>query len=423
MASRILVVAAKLGYQIRSFDQAAGRLGIDLRLASDRCHVLDDPWGDRAMAVSFDDPARSANEWIGGMKDARFDGILAVGDRPALFAAHLADALQLPFHPPAAVAAARNKFASRERFRGADMLTPEYFRVALNGSPESEAARASYPCVLKPLGLSGSRGVIRANDSAEFVGAFQRIRRLLSDPDIRRFQDPQDGLILVEEYIPGREFAVEGVMTRGEFRVLAIFDKPDPLEGPFFEETIYVTPSRESETVQQAIAASTANAARALGLYHGPVHAEMRVNDRGVWMLEAAARPIGGLCSGALRFVGDASGSVMSLEEYLLRHAAGEELSSVSREAAASGVMMIPVPEAGVYTGVVGIERAMARAGITKVVMTAKEGETLLPLPEGSGYPGFLFGRSERPEDVETALREAHACLHLCISAALPITR
>jgi len=429
LKSHILLVASKLGYQIRSFDEAASRLGFRLSFASDRCHVLDDPWGDRAVAVSFEDPAAP----LEGIAEAMFDGILAVGDRPALAAAHLAESLGLSFHPPAAVAAARNKFLSRGCFRSAGMKVPKYLTIPLEAQTNtlpyaSQAARLEssgigFPCVLKPLGLSGSRGVIRANNPSEFDNAFGRIRKLLDHPDVRQFHDPQDRLIQVEEFIPGREFAIEGIMTRGSLQVLAIFDKPDPLDGPFFEETIYVTPSRESSSAQAALIEATEQAVAALGLYHGPIHAEMRLNDDGVWMLEVAGRPIGGLCAGALRFCqGDHSHS-FSLEELLLRHAASQDLRGVAREPAASGVLMIPVPRPGVYTGIVGVESALACPGVTRCEITAKEGQSLLPLPEGAGYPGFLFARGERPEHVELSLRKAHACLALSISPVLPIVK
>jgi biotin carboxylase len=304
------------------------------------------------------------------------------------------------------------------------MLVPDYLAIPVDaGADQIREAARSFPCVLKPLGLSGSRGVIRANDFAEFDTAFARIRKLLNDPEIRRFHDPQDRLILIEEFIPGREFALEGVMTRGALQRLAIFDKPDPLNGPFFEETLYVTPSREDAATQTAMSDATECAIAALGLYHGPIHAEMRVNERGVWMLEIAARPIGGLCAGALRFEDKAGGTPFSLEELLLKHAAGRDVTRIRREAQASGVLMMPVQKAGVYTGVVGVESALARPGIESCVITAKEGQVLLPLPEGSGYPGFLFARGLRTEDVERSLREAQDCLTLAVSPVLPIAR
>ncbi len=390
---RVLLFAATTGYQVREFAGAAARAGIDLVLATDRCHVLENPWGDGAVPMQFEDLVAARGP---------FDGIVAVGDRPALAAAEAAGKLGLPFHPAGAVIAARSKFESRERFRSAGLLTPEY---RLNEPP------LRYPCVLKPLGLSASRGVIRANDEQEYVAARRRIQKILE-------HEEQQG-ILAEDFIPGREFALEGVVTRGKLHVLALFDKPDPLDGPFFEETIYTTPSRESRQIQAKIVDTTQQAIASLGLNHGPIHAEMRVNDQGVWMLEVAARPIGGLCSRVLLFQNGAR-----LEEILLLHALGGDVSRLRPAGGSHGVMMIPIPEGGVFRGVEGIEEARAVNGIEDVVITVKQGQELLPLPEGASYLGFIFHRSENgPEVVERALREAHSKMRFLVSPALPVVR
>jgi len=233
--------------------------------------------------------------------------------------------------------------------------------------------------------------------------------------DIRMAREAQNEYVQVESYIPGREFAVEGIVTRGAPRILAVFDKPDPLEGPYFEESIYVTPSREAEAVQQAIRGAVEKAARALGLYHGPFHAELRYNESGPWMLEVAARPIGGLCSKALRF-----GAGMPLEELVLRHAMGEDISGLALASGASGVMMVPIPRGGIYEGVTGVEAAREAAGIEDIIITAKPGQELVPLPEGAAYLGFIFARGGEPVEVEKALRTAHAKLDFRIAIALP---
>src|SRR5258708_6325776 len=306
-SKRVVLVAATTGYQTRMFSEAAERAGVDLVLATDRCHVLEDPWGDQAIPVRFDDPVGAARllEEAGPV-----DGIVAVGDRPAYVAAVVAAKLGLRFHPPEAVAACRNKFLARQRFRDAGMLVPDFYLIPVGDEP---AGARVYPCVLKPLGLSASRGVIRADDDGEFVAAFRRIRAMLDhESEVGRLESARtSGLrpgrpiknrpqaeslpyILIEGFIEGREFALEGIVTDGRLDVVALFDKPDPLDGPFFEETIYVTPSREPAAVQKDIVDTTARAIAALGLTNGPIHAGMRVNGRGVWVLEVAGRPIGG---------------------------------------------------------------------------------------------------------------------------------
>jgi biotin carboxylase len=319
-----------------------------------------------------------------------------------VLAAEAAQMLCIPFHPPAAARACHDKYLARQLYQAAGLRVPSFFRAPLTDDPRTLARRAPYPCVLKPLGLSASRGVIRANTEEEFVAAFARIRKI------------GEQHLQVESYIEGREFAVEGLVTDGRFQAFAIFDKPDPLPGPYFEETIYVTPSREPSDVQQALLETAARAVRSLGLSHGPVHAELRYNAAGAWMLEAHARPIGGLCARALRCEG-----AVALEELILRHAIGEDVSQARLESGASGVMMIPIPKGGMYESVDGVERAAGVAGIEDVIITAKPGQRLIPLPEGSSYLGFIFARGDSAAQVEKALRQSHAELRFHIATAL----
>ena len=403
IAMRVLVVASKIGYQTQAFVEASARLGYSVQLATDRCHHLSDPWGDGALALDFDHPQP--------LEGQRFDGIIAAGDAAAAAASVIAEGLGIPFHPPSAVAAARNKYEARLRFAAAGLPVPRFRRIAIDHAAPEMAGE--YPVVLKPLGLSASRGVIRANNHAEFLAAFVRIRALLQRPEILQHRQEMDRFIQVEEFIPGREYALEGLMTAGRLQMLAIFDKPDPLDGPFFEESIYVTPSRAPD--QAAMIAAVDRAIAALGLTHGPIHAEVRVNDRGVWMLEVAPRPIGGLCARALKFESGAG-----LEEILLRHAVGDHHAQEKLRRGGSAVMMIPIPKRGIYRGVSGVEEALATQGIEGLEVTAMAGNELTPLPEGASYLGFLFARGERPAEAEAALREAHGKLRFQISEILP---
>jgi biotin carboxylase len=273
--------------------------------------------------------------------------------------------------------------------------------------------------VVKPLALSGSRGVVRADTPAELAAAFDRLRRLLAARDVRLERDEAHNQVLIEGFVPGAEYAVEGLLTHGTLQVLAVIDKPDPLDGPFFEETIYRMPSVAAPEIQARIIDAVGAACRAIGLRHGPVHAECRVESGRnpcVFTLEIAARPIGGLCSRALRF-----GSGLSLEDVLLRHAIGEDVSSYCREEAASGVMMIPIPRRGVYRRVEGVDAAREVDGIEEIRITAKPDTTLVPLPEGKSYLGFIFARAARPEAVDRALREAHARLQFIVDREVAV--
>ena len=390
---RVLLVAATTGYQTRAFSEVAHRIGFELVLATDRCHVLEDPWRDNAVALRFDEPDEGIEQIVAR---GPFDGIAAVGDRPAYVAALAASRLGLPFSPPHAVLATKNKFLARQKFRAQGLLTPGY---ELFNAP---TGARRYPCVLKPLGLSGSRGVIRANDPAEFAAAFARIKQIAAEPSV-----------LVEDFIPGHEYALEGILTEGRLRALALFDKPDLLDGPFFEETIYVTVPMDA-----TIAETTQRAITALGLTQGPVHAEMRVNEEGVWMLEVAARPIGGLCSTVLRFRGG-----RTLEELILRHAVGEDVAEARLDEGAHAVMMIPIPRAGIYIGVSGVEDGCEVPGVEDIVITAKQGQEMLQLPEGASYLGFIFARAETAEGAVQALRDAHSRLKFEFAAKLPVVK
>jgi biotin carboxylase len=419
---RVLILSSKLGYQTDGFAEAAEKLGVEARFGTDRCHKMDDPWGDAALALHFENPreaaqeiARAFNDGVAGEKAV--DAVLALGDRPTVTAAFAAEVLGIAGNPPAAAEICRSKLRQRETLRAAGVRVPEFFSFAVSDRLADVVARVKFPCVVKPLSLSASQGVIRTNDGDEFAEAVRRIRLLMESPEIQVLREPGRDQLLVETYIPGREVAVEGLIAGGRLRVLAIFDKPDLLEGPYFEETIYVTPSRLPAEMQKAIEDCAGNAVRALGLTTGPVHAELRVNENGPWVLEVAPRPIGGLCSRALRFGVDR----ISLEELLLRDALAMPGGDAERESAASGVMMIPVPQSGVFDGVEGIEAAESVPGVTEIQITARLHDYVAAWPEGSSYLGFIFARGDSETEVEAALREAHAKLQFRFSPRLAV--
>jgi len=420
---RVLVFASKLGYQTRSLDEAARKLAVDNVFVTDRCHQLDDPWGDRAIAVHFESPDAAAYAVLEAVRanGQAVDGILTFGDRPAVAAAYVARGLALAYNHPAAVQACRSKLRTREVFRDAGLPGPWFRTIALHPPPEPALLGISYPCVLKPMSLSASQGVIRANTREEFVGAAERIRKLLASPEILATREANLDQVIVEGYIPGREVALEGLLTDGQLRVLTIFDKPDPLEGPYFEETIYVTPSRLSQSELRDVERCTRDAVRALGLTQGPIHAEFRINEQGVWPLEVAPRPIGGLCARALRFQHLDDGGLIGLEELLLRHALHLPGADWPRESEASGVMMIPVPRSGILEKVDGDDHARAIPGISELQITARLHDHIAAWPEGSTYLGFLFSQAQSPEEAESALRAAHAKLRFTISPRLAV--
>ncbi len=410
MTNRILLLLTAHTYRAAPFLAAAERLGIEIVTAVDLPPQLAAQW-QVTLGLDYRDPDTAVAAITAYAQSHPLAAILAVDDSGTLLAARAAAALGLPHNNPAAALAARNKLVMRQMLHTGGVPVPAFQPFTLADNPAHIAAQVSFPCVVKPLELSGSRGVMRANDAQELTAAIERLRRILL-----RLSPQPDQPFLVEDYIPGVEVALEGMLDNGELHPLALFDKPDPLEGPFFEETIYVTPSRLPTAVQQAIFTRTAQAAAALGLRTGPIHAELRVNDDGAWLVEMAGRSIGGLCSRTLRFGVDAS-----LEELILRQAAGLGLADAVRQEIASGVMMIPIPEAGLLRAVAGEEAAAAIPLIESVEITAPLHNPLVPLPEGESYLGFIFARGESATAVEAALRAAHQQLHFTISPMLTI--
>jgi biotin carboxylase len=411
MRRRVLLLMPATTYRAADFLAAAAALDVDVTVGTDQSQTLEEAAPGGSIRLDFRDPAASTRRIVEFSRRFPLRAVIGVEDETTLVAATAAEVLGLPHNPAEAARAGRDKHRMRLLLREAGLKGPEFWRFSLAEEPGAAARRVSYPCVLKPLFLSASRGVIRADDPAGFLRAFQRVREIVLRPEVAGKGGDAAGFVLAECYIPGREVAVEGLLSGGSPRVLALFDKPDPLEGPYFEETLYVTPSRMPRETQEEIEATVGRAAAALRLREGPLHAELRVNDEGVWPLELAPRSIGGLCSRALRF-----GAGISLEELILRHALGLEVGSLVRERSAAGVMMIPIPGGGVLREFGGAEKARQVRGIESVTQSIPLGQEVLPLPEGSRYLGFIIARGETPEEVEEALRRAHRRLSIVVS-------
>ena len=394
---RVLLLMAAKTYRAKAFMTAARRLGVDVVVGSDERGPLSRRANGSQIGLDLGRPDRSAARIVQVAEERPFDAIVNVDDATTVVAAQAATRLGLVSNSVDAARITRDKYLARRALQRAGLPYPTSRRITVDADAAAEARRAPYPCVLKPVAQSASRGVIRANDPAEFSIAFERIAEMLAaDGHGQRH-------LVVEAFIPGPEVALEGLLDRGTLRVLALFDKPDPLDGPYFEETNYVTPSRHPEAAQQAIVETVERASAAFGLRHGPIHAELRLSPDGPVILEVAARSIGGLCSNALRF-----GVDMSLEELILRHATDLEIPTYQREQQASGAMMLPIPRGGILRRVIGQEDALAVPLVEGVEITIPIGQPVVPLPEGDRYLGFVFARGQTPEEVEAALREAH---------------
>ena len=437
---RILLLLPTRTYRATDFLDAALKLDVEIVIGSEAAATTADISPRQSLVLDIAAPTVATQAILEFAQTYPITAIVGVDDDTTLLATTASAALGLPHNPVASAKATRNKYLLRDTLARKGVSVPAYQRFSISEDPTKIVGvghviqgmdlvysqtkspnpygthtKVTFPCVIKPLSLSASRGVIRADTPAEFVEAFQRTRKLL-----HTLQETTDGIspespsqyLLIEDYIPGIEVALEGILLDGDLKVLALFDKPDPLEGPFFEETLYITPSRLSEDIQETLYNATAEAANALGMQHGPVHAELRYNDDGAHLIEIAARTIGGLCSRTLRF-----GTGMSLEELVIRHAIGQPVEALQREQQAAGVMMIPVPKAGILGEVRGKTQAYHVDGIVEVNITIPIGGEVVPLPEGARYLGFIFARAETPEAVEAALREAHRRLAFVILA------
>ena len=441
----VLLLTATRSYHAADFVAAAARLGVPCVLGTDRCHVLAGRWrSDDAHALDFRDPDAAAAAIAALHAATPLAGIVPTAEHTAIIAARAAARIGLPDNPVEAAERAGNKHRLRLCLRSAGLPQPRFALVSTDAGDDAvddafTAAGLTYPVVVKPLHLSASRGVMRADDRADRDRCLHRLRALLRDPEVVAIDPEAARSILIERFVPGPEVAFEGLLTAGALRTLALFDKPDPLDGPCFAETIYVTPSLQPAAVQDAIARAVTDAARAMGLREGPVHAELRLPP--AWpahdtahdhapaagspvaptpvVLELAARMIGGLCHRTLRL-----GAGIALDELVIAHAAGRDIDFSARLPArrahtAGGVYMLPVPRAGVLRAVRGQDAARAVPGVQDVVITARPGDVLVPLPEGRSYVGFVFAAGSAPARVTAALRRAVACIELDIAGLL----
>lgn len=401
---RVLILAPHGSYRLAPFVNAAAALELAVVVGSESRFALG-TLGAQAVRVDFDQPDGVLDRLLAMHRAAPFVAVVGTDDVSTELAALVSERLGLPHNPVDSTRIARRKDLARERLAARGVRVPAYRFLDRRQDLKAQITGLGFPVVAKPVALSASRGVIRADDPASLAAAVRRIGMLLNET-----RDPTEASrILVERFIPGSEVALEGLLYRGRLQVLAVFDKPEPLNGPYFEETYYITPSSLDQGQQKALRETVQAACEAYGLREGPVHAECRINGEGVWILEVAARTIGGSCARLLQ-----SGLGMSLESLVLRHAMGRRVDH-HQLLGAAGVLMIPIPQAGVLKRVEGVLAAERVPGIEEVRIEVREGYELVPLPDGSSYLGFIFARADTATQAEQALRRAHACLNVVV--------
>lgn len=409
---RILLVAHHQSYRIPAYQTAAASLGVRLVIASQGKHSVIPDVAD-GIHIDFENVVEAVEEIAAAGARDSFDAIVACDDLTLEVATRAAARLGLAHNPLAAVGAARRKDLARDALRAAGLPAPRFKCLNLSQPMAPQIRDLDYPCVIKPLAMAASRGVVRVDSEAQLLGMLPRVAAIVAESVVPDERDQ----VLVESFLPGTEIAIEGLLSDGRLHLLAIFDKPEPLDGPFFEESYYVTPSRLPRALLDRATERLGQACAAYGLREGPVHGELRLHDGEAWIVEVAARTIGGDCARLLSF-----GAGRTLEELVLRHALGWPLD-LDPAAGAAGVLMIPTPGAGTLRRVEGVLAAQRVPGIDDLLIAVREGYELTPLPEGGTYLGFMFAHGETPAEVEAALREAHDRLNIVIAPSLPVER
>ena len=407
--ARVLLITPPGSYRVHAYLEAARDLGLDMVVASEGEHSLV-PGLDGGIRVDLGDIGAVIEQVLAVHRGRPIAAVVATDDATVEIANRAAAALGLAHNAPSAARTARRKDLARAALAAAGLPVPAVRRVDLRRPIRPQLDGIELPCVVKPLAMSASRGVIRADDIPGLEAACRRAGAIVAGADERH-------TLLVESFVPGPEIALEGMLEGGELTVLAIFDKPDPLDGPFFEETIYVTPSRLPRSVQALAAERVRAGCAAYGLAEGPVHAELRIHDGDAWVIEIAGRTIGGDCARLFTF-----GSGTSLEHLVLQRALGESPGGPFRgEARAAGVLMIPTPGAGTLRRVEGVMEASRIPGIREVSITVREGYELAPLPEGGTYLGFVFALGDAPAEVEASLRRAQGAIRVIVAPSLAV--
>ena len=413
LRDRVLVIAPHGSYRTAPFIKAANNLNIDVLIASQGEHSIVSDYVE-GLHIDFKNPEQAIKIILSEASNRSFSGIIGTDDTTTELAAQVAKKLLLPHNDPQAVKIAQRKDLARLSLKKSNVNIPAFDLLTTTKPFSEQNITVNFPAVIKPVALSASRGVIRVNNEFELEQAVDRVKKMLLEE--KQIDKSVREILLLEEFIPGKEVAIEAMLHNGELDILAIFDKPDPLDGPFFEETYYLTPTSFSKDVQKEIKQTVLESCQAYGLKEGPIHAECRINDKGVWILEVAARTIGGMC-GRLLSVGTGH----SLEELVLLHAMGKRVEIKTVESAA-GVLMIPIPNAGILKRVEGLLEAQRIPFINELSIEVRDGYELVPLPEGNSYLGFIFAEAPTVNEVEKALRDAHACLKIVIAPLWKIT-
>tara|TARA_B100000686_G_scaffold128253_1_gene135463 strand:- start:1091 stop:2335 length:1245 start_codon:yes stop_codon:yes gene_type:complete len=398
----VILIIPSASYRTGPFMNAVKKLDLKVLVISDKSQVFSGKYPDNLIIINFNHWQDRSDEISKWAKNNGLKAVIGVDEESIVLAANISNFLNVEHNPVESVLLTKDKYLMRNELLKLGIKSPWFKRFSIYESTKKIINEISFPCVIKPTFLSASRGVMRVNTMNELSDSIKIMYELLSLDELRKRGGEQSDWILFEEYIPGNEVAVEGLVTNGKLTVLAVFDKPEPLEGPTFEETIIVTPSVLTKEIQYSLLETIQNVVKALGILKGPIHAEARINKNGNYILECASRSIGGLCSKVLEFQGG-----MSLEELILRSYLGRNIEKSKLTDKARGVMMMPTEKMGILKEMRGVQDALNVKGITDLKLTVKPGEKLEPLPKGDRYLGFIFAEGNDQKLVIKALKNA----------------
>lgn len=373
--------------------------------------------GLRPTTVAVQPPEQAIEQALRLHEQTSIGAVLGYEEDATLTVAHIAAALGLPAHPVAAAEAALDKPMMKQRFAAAGIPAADFIVAADEDEAVAWAEAGGYPVVVKPCRGSASQGVIRANDEHTLRQAYRRLRRIIRDHELDNGGRPPSAH-LVERYLPGSELSCELLLQYGAPEVITEFGKPLPLTGPYFEESIYLTPPALGAALRREVHELSMAAAKALGFYHGPAHCEIRLTPDGPKVLEIAGRLLGGACAGSFR---DRLGE--DLDALLLRSALGERITlpAPADDAPTVGALMIPVPGEGRVVAVRGDDGARRVPGVRDVSLQTEPGEIVVPFPEQACYAvGFVSASGPDEAAVVGSLGQAAAQISLELTPLRP---
>ena len=408
--SAVILIIPSASYRTGPFMNAIKKLDLKVLVISDKSQVFSGKYPDNLIIINFNhwkDKSVEISKWA---KNNGLKAVIGVDEESIVLAANLSNFLNVDHNSIESVLLTKNKYLMRTELIKTGLCSPWFKIFSIYESSNKIINEISFPCVIKPTFLSGSRGVMRVNTKKELSEGIKTLNELLSLDELRKRGGKQSDYIMIEEYIPGKEVAIEGIVSEGKLTMLAIFDKPELLEGPTFEETIIVTPSVLTKKIQYSLLETLQVVVKALGIVKGPVHAEARINRNGNYILECASRSIGGLCSKVLEFQGG-----ISLEELILRSYLGRNIEKSKLIGNARGVMMMPTEKKGILKEIGGVKDALVVKGVTDLQITVKPGEKLQPLPKGDRYLGFIFAGGNNQEFVINALKNAWSKIEIVL--------